>query len=136
MKRIITAAILMSGLALGNSNRATAQEPAVRVDVPFDFAVGSHVLPAGTYRIAAHGDSLVFDNREKKAELFALANRGDLAADGQSKLTFDHVHGQYFLRKIESTSAKTSVEFPASKLEKKSQEIAEIRSIYAETSSR
>jgi hypothetical protein len=50
-----------------------------------------------------------------------------MAAHGRGKLTFDHVHGQYFLRRIESTSAFTSVEFPVSKLERKSSEIAEIR---------
>ena len=108
MKRIITAAILMIGTTLGVSNRASAQEPAVRADVPFDFAVGSHVLPAGNYQIAAHGDSLVFD----------------------------HVGGQYFLRRIVSTNAKVSADFPMSKLETKSEEIAETRSIYATTSSR
>ena len=58
MKRNIIAALFMVGLAFGISNRALAQEPAVKVDVPFDFAVGTHVLPARTYKIAAHGDLL------------------------------------------------------------------------------
>jgi hypothetical protein len=136
MKRIIAVAILMFGATFGMTSRASAQEPAVKVDVPFDFAVGSHVLPAGDYTIAAHGDSLVFENRDQNASLFALANRGDVSTDGESKLTFDHVGGQYFLRKIVSTYSKTSVDFPVSKLETKSTEIAETRSIYATTSSR
>jgi hypothetical protein len=136
MKRNIIAALFMVGLTFGISNRALAQESAVKVDVPFDFAVGTHVLPAGTYKIAAHGELLAFDNLDAHASLYTLANRGDMAANGLGKLTFDHVHGQYFLRRIESTSAMTSVEFPVSKLERKSSEIAETRSIYAETSSR
>ena len=135
MKRIITA-LVMVGLTFGISSAASAQEPAIKADVPFDFAVGSHVLPAGTYKIAPHGDLLVFDNRDANASLYTLANHGDTAADGKGRLTFDHINGQYFLRQIESTSAKTSVEFPVSKLEAKSNEIAETRSIYAETSSR
>lgn len=136
MNRIITAAILLIGVTAGISNRASAQEPAVKVNVPFDFAVGTHVLPAGTYRIEAHNDSLAFDNRDKKAFLFTLARRGDMATEGRSKLVFDNVEGRYFLRKIETTSARTSVDFPISKLEKASREVAQTRSIYAETSSR
>jgi hypothetical protein len=136
MKRIITAAILLSGMTFGISNRASAQEAAVKVDVPFDFAVGTHVLPAGNYRIAAHGDALLFDNHDQKASLFTLALRGDTAKDGLSKLIFDDVQGRYFLRHIVSTSSKVSVNFPISKLESGSQEIAQSRSIYAETSSR
>ena len=136
MKRIITAAILLIGTGFGISSHASAQEAAVKVDVPFDFAVGSHVLPAGTYRIAAHGDELAFDNHDKKAFLFTLTYRGDMAKDGKPKLIFDDAHGQYFLRRIETTSSSTSVAFPVSKLEKHSQEIAESRIIYAETASR
>jgi len=140
MKRIITVAILMIGASFGVSNRASAQEAALKVDVPFDFAVGNHVLPAGDYQIASHGDSLFFENREQRAELFTIAAAGDTATDGQSKLIFDNVQGQYFLRRIVSTSQKTSAAFPVSKLEKHSREVAQstigTRSIYAETSSR
>jgi hypothetical protein len=136
MKRIITAAILLIGATFGVSRHASAQEAAVKVDVPFDFAVGSHVLPAGTYRIAPNGDSLAFENHDKRAFLFILANHGDTATDGQSKLTFDIAHGKYFLRKIETASEKTSAAFPVSKQEKQSQEIAQSRIIYAETASR
>jgi len=136
MKRIITAAILLIGVTANISSRASAQEPEVKANVPFDFAVGTHVLPAGTYRIAAHGDSLAFDNRDKKAFLFTQARPGETATEGRSKLVFDNVEGRYFLRKIETAFAKTSVEFPISKLEKASREVASTRSIYAETSSR
>jgi hypothetical protein len=136
MKRIITAAILLSGAVFGIGGRASAQEAAVKVDVPFDFSVGSHALPAGSYRIAAHGDSLAFENHDKKAFLFTLAARDEMATDGQSKLIFDNVHGQYFLRRIETASAQTSVEFPVSKQEMHSQEVAQSRTIYAETASR
>jgi hypothetical protein len=136
MKRIITAAILLIGATCSISSRALAQEAAVKVDVPFDFTVGNHVLPAGSYRIVAHGESIAFDNHDKKAFLFTVACQSDLTTDGKSKLTFDDVHGQYFLRRIESTSVETSVEFPVSKQEKHSQELAESRVIYAETASR
>ncbi len=136
MKRIITAAILLIGATFTISSHASAQEAAVKVDVPFEFTVGNHVLPAGNYRITAHGESLAFDNNDRKAFLFTVAARDDMATDGKSKLIFDSVHGQYFLRRIETASAETSVEFPVSKQEKHSQEIAESRIIYGETASR
>jgi hypothetical protein len=140
MKRIITVAILMIGASFGVSNRATAQEATLKVDVPFEFAVGNHLLPAGNYQIASHGDSLFFDNREQGAGLFTMAIAGDTTKDGQSKLTFDNVEGKYFLRKIVSTSQKTSATFPVSKLERHARETAQAtvgtRNIYAETSSR
>ena len=147
MKRIITLAVLLVGAGC----YASAQEAAVKVNVPFDFAVGNHVMPSGEYRITTQGDDLVFENRTQKAYLFTLAEPGDASTDGTSKLTFDVVHGQYFLRKISSISAKNSAEFPASKLEKHSREIAEreansqqlaktqvvdSRTIYAENASR
>jgi hypothetical protein len=152
MKRIITLAMVLVGAGLGVSSYATAQQAALKVNVPFDFAVGNHVMPSGEYRISTQGDDLVFENRTQKAYLFALAEPGDASTDGTSKLTFDVVQGQYFLRKISSTSAKTSADFPTSKLEKHSKEIAmreaksdqlakslseaESRTIYAETASR
>jgi hypothetical protein len=137
MKRIITLAILSIGASLGINNYASAQEAAVKVNVPFDFAVGTHVLPSGTYRIAAQGNFLEFDRADRKTSLFILGEPGERAQEGQqSKLVFDNVQGRYFLRKIETKSAKTSAEFPVSKLETKSKELAQSRSIYAETSSR
>jgi hypothetical protein len=136
MKRIITLAILLAGATFGAASYASAQEAAVKVNVPFEFAVGSHVLPAGTYHIAAQGDSLAIADYDNKSSLFILANHGDMATDGQSKLIFDVVEGRYFLRKIETTYSKTSVDFPKSKLEKHSQELAQSRTIYAETASR
>jgi hypothetical protein len=149
MKRIITLAMVLVGAGLSH---ASAQQAALKVNVPFDFAVGNHVMPSGEYRISTQGDDLVFENRTQKAYLFTLAEPSDASKDGTSKLTFDVVQGQYFLREISSTSVKTSAEFPTSKLEKHSKEIAlreanseqtaksrqaiDSRVIYAETASR
>jgi len=136
MKRIITAAILVLGISLGISNRASAQDGGIRVTVPFDFAVGNHILPQGTYRIASDGNFLAFNNSDRKASLFMPGIRNEGAKDGKSMLVFDDVNGQYFLRNIYSSYARTSVAFPKSKLEQKSQEAPAIRNVYAENSSR
>ena len=134
---IITAAILLIGATFTISSHASAQEAAVKVDVPFEFTVGNHVLPAREFTaLPLTANLLAFDNNDRKAFLFTVAARDDMATDGKSKLIFDSVHGQYFLRRIETASAETSVEFPVSKQEKHSQEIAESRIIYGETASR
>jgi hypothetical protein len=77
-----------------------------------------------------------FKNSERKTSLFTQGIRNEGAKDGKSMLVFDNVNGQYFLRNIYSVYARTSVAFPKSKLEQKSQEAPAIRNIYAENSSR
>ena len=144
MKRMITLALVVAGL--GYTSYASAQNAAIKVDVPFDFAVGNHVLPSGEYRISHDGGTLVLESRDHRAHLYTVAEPGDTAKDGKSKLTFDVVQGQYFLRKIASTSSSTSAEFPASRLEKKSRELSmqqakwqepeQSSTIYAETARR
>ena len=136
MKRIITAAILVLGISLGISNRASAQDGGIRVTVPFDFAVGNRILPQGSYHISSDGGFLAFKNSERKTSLFTQGIRNEGAKDDKSMLVFDNVNRQYFLRNIYSVYARTSVAFPKSKLEQKSQEAPAIRNIYAENSSR
>ena len=145
MKRMITLALVVAGL--GYTSYASAQNAAVKVNVPFDFAVGNQILPAGEYRItAAESDDLVFESRDHRAHLYTVAEPGETATDGKAKLTFDVVQGKYYLRTIAATSSKTSAAFPTSRLEKKSQELAmqqakpqapaETRTIYAEIARR
>lgn len=136
MKRTIALATLALGMSIGFTTHVSAQTTAVRVTVPFDFAVGNHVLPQGTYRIGTDGDLLAFNGRDQKASLFTVAPRGEASKDGKSVLVFDNIEGQYFLRKIVTTSARISADFPMSKLEKNSRESIGTRSVYAETSSR
>lgn len=135
MKHTIALAILAMGMGFGFTSHASAQDSAVRVKVPFDFAVGSHVLPQGTYRISADGNFLGFQNAEKKASLYTTTMPGDTSKDGRSVLVFDHVNDKYFLRKIVSTYSRTSADFPKSKLEKNSQETVSSLNIYADPAS-
>ena len=72
MKRIITLAIFIVGVSLAMTNRISAQNPSVTVQVPFDFAVGDHVLPKGTYKIQPDGDFLLFSSKEHSASSFFL----------------------------------------------------------------
>jgi hypothetical protein len=136
MKRTIALAILALGMSLGFISHASAQATSVRVTVPFDFAVEGNILPQGTYQIGTSGGFLGFKNASQHASLFAQGLPGAVSKDGRSVLVFDKVQGKYFLRKIVTFSGPLSVDFQRSKQDSKTRESAELRSIYAETSSR
>lgn len=124
MKRIITLAIFIVGVSLAMTNRASAQTAAVYVNVPFDFAVGNHIMPKGTYKIEPSGDFLLFNSKEhSEASMYANASHGDTSIDGRSVLSFDVVDGKHFLRKISSPSSTDCANFPVSKLEKNAEEL-------------
>jgi hypothetical protein len=136
MKRIIAAASIVLGMNFGIGTHASAQTNAVRATVPFDFAVGSRVIPRGIYRISLDGEFLSFTNSNYTTHLFATAGHGVPTKHGRSVLVFDKVQDKYFLRKIITASAATTREWPVSEREKKAQEMPTTLDIYAENSSR
>ncbi len=136
MKHIIASAILIVGTTIGVVTHASAQESEVVVKVPFSFVVAGSTLPAGNYRIEPRGDFLLFSNRDRNASAFTTAFQGDPTLDGTSQLKFDVVSGEHFLRKIESPSSKTSMEFPVSKTERNAKELRASRDAIAVTRGR
>ena len=119
MKRIIAGAILIVGAAVGSVTRASAQEPQVIAKVPFDFVVEDRTLPAGNYRIEPQGDFLLIDRIDGSGAAYVTVIPGETTGDGRAELYFDVVQGERFLRRVASPTAKTSVELPACKTEKK-----------------
>ena len=133
MKRTVAVVALVLGMSLGFTSRSSAQEGTVIVTVPFDFAVEGRVLPQGTYRITSDTNFVTFKNGELKTNLFTRGFRADASADGQTKLVFDDVNGNYFLRKIVTVAENMSMDFPRSNQKTKAENS---RNIYAETSGR
>ena len=119
MKRSIAIAILIVGAAVGSVTRVSAQEPQVVAKVPFDFVVEDRTLPAGNYRIEPQGGFLLIDRTDGKAAVYVTAIPGDTTGNEKAELYFDVVNGERFLRRIASPTAKTSVQLPACKTEKK-----------------
>lgn len=136
MKRTIAVLTLALGMAFGFTSHASAQQGTVSVTVPFDFAVAGQVLPQGDYRIGTFGNFVSFRDGEQKTHLFVRGFDGDASTDGRSVLVFDNVEGNYFLRKIQTTSSNMNIEFPESNLEYKSRTSESSRSIYAQNSGR
>ena len=136
MKHPIAVLTLALGMALGFTFHASAQQHVVNVTVPFDFAVDGQVLPQGNYRIGTDGDFLLFKDSGEATHLFLRGFKGDASKDGRSALVFDNVKGNYFLRKIVTTSDNLNMDFRQSDLEQKTATSEGSRSIYAQNSSR
>jgi hypothetical protein len=108
MNKTYFAAVLMLICLLGVGVSARAQDAdAVVVSVPFAFVAGGATLPAGEYRVSRVNPGV---NRElaitgyNKGNVFVLPVAFDdvAAANGQPKLSFEHVGGKYFLTGIKT----------------------------------
>ncbi len=122
MKRIVTISIVMAGI-LGLSSGLMAEQGDLRVKVPFSFAVGDKVLPAGGYDIQRQGALLYFRSRDGVGQAIAIPMPGVISSDGKSRLLFDQREGQFFLRTIATPWASSSVVLAKSRLERRSEEL-------------
>jgi hypothetical protein len=129
MKRIIAMAFCLASLVA--ASHASAQNHIVKADIPFDFTAGGKLLPAGTYLVTSDTASpnvIQIHSSHQNVGVFSIAYAsGDVSKTG--KLVFNRYGHQYFLSKILCSSADMNVQFPPSKLEKRtrSQE-AQLRS--------
>ncbi|MGC1300472.1 MAG: hypothetical protein WA869_36045, partial [Alloacidobacterium sp.] len=120
----ITAITLFALASLITAGSAAAQDHSVQANVPFDFTVGSTVLPAGAYTIstdtAKSPDVLVIQNRQRNIAIFSTAyGSGNQSKTGE--LVFNRHGGQYFLHEIRCSAAGMNVDLPTSKSEKRAQ---------------
>lgn len=116
MKRIITAiAYTLASLVVVAG--ATAQQPAVRAVIPFDFNASGNELPAGTYTIATRNGFTVItkDSSGESAVLRVIPFIDNLPDD--SKLLFSTYGDQHFLRKILCPGLHMSLELVPSEPE-------------------
>jgi hypothetical protein len=121
MKRIIATFALFAAAAIGPVTRVSAQEPALKATVPFDFTVGDQLLPPGTYQIITPVPSsrVLIEIKGKGISAYAFVLPNNKSTDGQTKLVFDKVDGQYFLKEVVSGSITAAL--PKSDLEKRVQ---------------
>jgi hypothetical protein len=118
MKRVIAMAFCLAGLIV--AGHASAQEPAVKADVPFDFTAGGKLLPSGTYVITSDitmPNVIHIRNLQHNVTAFSGVNySGKESKTG--KLIFERYGNQYFLKEILCSAAPMNVELPTSKQEK------------------
>lgn len=83
---------------------AHAQSARIAADIPFDFAVGSAHLQAGSYKIVTQGTMgtfIGFTQADGKTRYTLLLRGGDSDThDGQPYLVFHRCGAESFLKKI------------------------------------
>lgn len=120
MKRI-TAIAICAISALGLSVGVQAQERALKVNIPFAFAVGDNVLPPSTYNITSPTSGVVLIRSvDSRSAAFSITTHGEQEKSGKSKLVFTRYGDRYFLHHIKTPMSRAmNVDVPTSKLEKR-----------------
>jgi len=120
MKRItsITSIALFALVSFVTVGSISAQDRAVKANVPFEFTVGNTLLPAGNYEITVANQNVIeIKNTDRHvAILTTTTNDGNEAT--KSELVFNKYGDQYFLREVLCTQAAMNMAVPASKQEK------------------
>lgn len=121
MKRTIATAFFAVASLL-TAGSVSAQDRAVQANIPFNFAVGNTVLPAGTYTVSAISSEtpemlLVRNSDHLKLAAMVMTSAGDARYAGDSYLVFHKYGDQYFLNQVLSPAAAIEAELPTSKRE-------------------
>jgi len=131
MKRTTVLAYLAATLISMGSACAHAQTP--RFTVPFDFTVGNHVLPAGTYQVSynAAKTAILIRSQDDRFHAFIAIHPADPSAS-DSEAVFTKYGNQYFLHEVLCDAVSMNVELPTSRLEKRAR-IQEAQLPHSET---
>jgi hypothetical protein len=125
MKRIIAIALFAVTTMLG-AGHALAQTDAVRATIPFDFTVGSKLLPSGTYTIISVSEDMI-EIRNNNLRLAILSTAiPDSEVKAGCNLIFHKYAGQYFLREVAGGLCSFDVNLPSSKSEEKARRLQRI----------
>jgi hypothetical protein len=123
MKRTTAIALIaMANFALAGTS--FAQSNGVRATVPFDFTVGTKLLPSGTYTIekeSTNAHVIVIESHDKPIAVLSLVNSDSNKSPNGGKLLFHKYGGQYFLSEILCDRVGMNVELTPSKTEKRAQ---------------
>lgn len=121
MKRI-TAIALLAIANLAMAGTSFAQSNGVRAKVPFAFAVGNKVFPAGTYTITSRSDRMIMiRNLDQTVAALSLVHQDGNKSPNGGKLVFHRYAGQYFLNEILCDDANMNFELPTSKRQEMAQ---------------
>jgi hypothetical protein len=117
MKRATLLALLTASLISMGGARAYAQTVAFKV--PFDFTVGSKVLPAETYQVSRpSGNAIQIQSKDGRFHAVTITFADDKESNGLGNLIFARYRNQYFLREVHCSNLSMNVEIPQSKQEK------------------
>jgi hypothetical protein len=118
MKNFAAAALVaFAGLVSAGSLHA---QQAVQANIPFDFAVGDTVMPAGVYQIAPSNSSFIrVRNVATHQTVQGMAIPDANGENGHGRLIFNVHNSQYFLSEIRCPGSSLNADLPTSRLEKR-----------------
>jgi len=117
MKQTIAIALCVATMILASSC-ASAQSYA-KATIPFDFRVGSALMPSGTYLIdSSHPRTLWVRSQDGHANAVILASATSGSTRAAQKLVFHRYGSQYFLTETRRANGESEMTFGPSKLEK------------------
>jgi hypothetical protein len=128
MKKTAVAAILAVAGFLSAGSALADSTHEIRVNIPFAFAVGKKVLPAGNYRIdsvtspASANEVLIQDVDHPRFAILVRGTDGPWEAlptsiANRGRLVFDRYGDDHFLREIRGPLAAVNVDIPISAAE-------------------
>jgi hypothetical protein len=102
---------------------AIAQTVHVRANIPFNFAVGSKTLPAGTYDVGTidgrDSKMLLLQGRDGNSSMIVGSNAAEnLKPADKTKLVFNQYGSRYFLSEIWVNGATRGRQLPKTSREK------------------
>ena len=88
-----------------------ASAPTMRVNVPFDFVVGSRTLPAGTYEVTegAAPNTVQLRNLEHRTSAVAMVTPGAGRVSTSAGLAFREIAGARYLETVSDPSGAKKI---------------------------
>ena len=112
---------VVAAFTLAAAGYAQNPQKTIKVTVPFDFAVGSRVLPAGQYAVSQDLRTRTLMIRSAAgADVYALADQ--VASPGRreiAKLVFHRYGDRYFLSEAWGTDEERGSQLPETAQERK-----------------
>jgi hypothetical protein len=116
MKRLQLAVVLFAATVCSSLN---AQTTSLRANIPFDFRVGTTLMPAGEYQFDCHSGVLVARELNGRHTVMALTNPEIRAqAPKTGVLEFNRYGNAYFFKGMWSPNSDTGRELLKSSREK------------------
>ena len=136
MKRqayIMIAFVVLVGLMAVAAQAQNNGRPQLRVNIPFEFNVGSKIMPAGEYLVRAVSDDssivvLNIQSHDGKASAMLMMKTVEGKARDSAKLIFNRYGNQYFFAQTWVDGDHIGLQAPRSRAERAAQrELAGIK---------
>lgn len=117
MKRTLAIASFAAAMIMASTG-ASAQTKA-QATIPFDFAVGSTLMPSGLYDIESPQPGVIWLHEHNgQANVLSVAVTSQSVAT-PAKLIFNKYGDQYFLHETRAANGDVEMTLPTTKLEKR-----------------